>query len=349
MRKAFASVLFLLASLTPVIAQGYNPPAAPPWAYANNYGYWAFPGQAANTFTFTPLNSINGCQVTNVDFAGTPTFAPFSNPIALAPVFISDIQPANSEIVTPSSAFTSNSTTCGAVLPAVNNHVTFTLQSGTGGLQEALNSNATYTASYPTTIYLTPQWYNNIFGIRNTNTTLNAITPLTVLAAAKGSKNGLIVDVTTVPFTTWYWTGAAYTASVQSGTTPFPVLGQYWAFWVPPTAAAGTGAGTGPTISIPINSGAANGTVNLLTGTAPTASGPIFTLTWSATTGTPGVPTNNWNYTVSPVCTITSVGVNPYTGTNAVTGTTGAVVDTYTATATALAPLTAYSWTYHCH
>ena len=335
MRKAFASVLFLLASLTPVIAQGYNPPAAPPWAYANNYGYWAFPGQAANTFTFTPLNSINGCQVTNVDFAGKPTFAPFSNPIALAPVFIQDIQPLNSEVVTPSSAFTSNSTTCGAVLPAVNNHVTFTLQSGTGGLQEALNSNATYTASYPTTIFLTPEWYKLISGISNTNSTLAAITPATVIAAAKGSMNGILVDVTTAPYTYYVWGGTAY----ASGT-------QFWQFWTPPTLAAGTGSGTGPTISLTVGSGAANGTVNILTGTAPTASATIFTLTWATAAPTAAAPNNKWPYV--PTCTITSVGVNPYTGTNAVAG-TAPTVDTYTATATALAPLTAYSWTYHCH
>src|SRR5580698_3903290 len=113
MRRIIASIVFLLASLTPALAQGFNPAGAPPWVYADNYGRWAFQGQAANTYTFSPLNSVNGCQVTQLNFANKPTFYAFANSVALAPVLIADNNSANSEVVTPSTYLTPTSTTCG--------------------------------------------------------------------------------------------------------------------------------------------------------------------------------------------------------------------------------------------
>lgn len=220
MRKAFASVLFLLASLTPVIAQGFNPAGAPPWVFANNYGLWAFQGQAANTYTFTPLNSVNGCQVTQLDFQNKPTFNPFSNTVALAPVLISDINSANSEVVTPGSAFTVTSTTCGANLSPVHSHTTFTMQSGTGGLQEALNAVGGSTQPYPSVVFLTPEWYKLISGISSLNATLSATTPQSVIANAVCSTGAFVYDITTEPWTEYACSGGVLTPTVAPASLP---------------------------------------------------------------------------------------------------------------------------------
>ena len=59
MRKFLALASILLASLTPacVLAQGFNPAAAPPWVYADNWPL-GLPGQAPNTYTFTPAQPM---------------------------------------------------------------------------------------------------------------------------------------------------------------------------------------------------------------------------------------------------------------------------------------------------
>jgi hypothetical protein len=339
MRRIVTFLIFLLAFLTPVyhaVAQGFVPAGAPPWVYADNFGRWAIQGQNANTYTFQ-ASGKSPCYFTKLNFGDSSTFYAFGNGVALAPVFVQDNNSANSEVVTPGSYLVPTQSSCGPAIAPVNPHTTFSLQSGTGGLQEAINTVGGFTAPYPVEIFLTPEWYKLVAGIAGSNSTLAAITPATIKAAAKGSKNAILVDITTAPPTQYVWLGTAY----ASGT-------QYWTSVPPPAIAAGAGAGTGPTIALAAGSNAVSGTVNLTSGTTPTASATIFTLTWNATAGIAGTPTNNWGY--APTCTVTSTGTPAYTGTNAVTGTTGAIVDTYTATATALAASTAgYSWTYLCH
>jgi hypothetical protein len=219
MRKLMATMVCALAALLPALtcgvaaAQGFIPSEAPPWVFAGDYGRWALQGQGANVWSFSP-GSI--CQITQLNYQNKPTFYAFSNTLALAPVLVSDITSSKSEVVTPGSFFTPTQSSCGANLSPVNSHTTFTLQSGTGGLQEALNAvggTATTSAnsSQGTVIYLSKSWYGAISSIGGMNATLAAqVTPASVIASVTGSTRAVLVDITTAPFTTYVWNGSQY-------------------------------------------------------------------------------------------------------------------------------------------
>jgi hypothetical protein len=221
------------------------------------------------------------------------------------------------------------------IAPSLN-HTTFTLQSGTGGLQEAINSVGGFTAANAMEVILSPEWYKLVTGISTQNSTLASTTPATIIAAAKGSVFAIVVDITTAPPTQYVWKGSG---GYASGT-------QYYLLSAtPPTVAAGTGAGTSPTIAIAGNS--VTGTVTLRTGSAvPTAADPIFTLTWPSP-GTAGSPTSGYQY--APTCVYTSTGVAP--GVTVASSVIGPpAVATLTSPAAGLTSSTAgYSWTYLCH
>lgn len=335
MRKAFASLVFLLTLLAPagVLAQGFIPAQAPPWIFADNYGRWAIQSQLPNQYTFYPAAL---CRITELNYGDSKTFGAFASNVGFAPVFIDDVNGANAEVVTPTTAFGSTQVNCGVNLSPANNHTTFTLQSGTGGLQEAINAEGVPTKPYPTVIYLTPEWYKLITGISSLNSTLASITPASVIAAAKGSVTAIVVDVTTAPPSNYVWKGAA---GYVSGT-------QYWKqSSTPPTVAVGAGAGTSPTIAISGNS--VTGTVTLTTGSAvPAAADPVFTLTWPSP-GTAGSPTSGFQYAAT--CTYTSTGT--VTGAGTASSVIGPpVVATFTSLAAGLTSSTAgYQWTYLCH
>lgn len=329
MRRIVLSLIVLLASLTPALAQGFNPAGSPPWVLAANYGRWAYQNQAANTYTFTPLNSVNGCQVTQLDFQNKPTFYAFSNAVALAPVYIADVNSANSEVVTPGSYLTPTSTTCGVNLSPSNSHTTFTLQSGTGGLQEALNA-----LKSGGTILLDSSWYSLVSGIATANSTLtNQITPAGVITSASCVAGETVIDVTSNPWSVY--------GCNQSGAlilqTPAPK----------PSIAAGSGAGGSPTIAILAGSNNSSGTFTLTSGTTPSASATIATVTFSA-------PDYGGGFPYAPTCTVTSVSATePYTSgtvsTTAGSGTSGGTL-VFTASATALTASTSgYKFSYSCH
>ncbi len=203
MRKVTALMTFLLALLAPAvaIAQGFLPAEAPPWVFADNYGRWAIQQQAANSYTFYP-NLI--CQVTQLNFGNRPTFFAFSAAVGYAPVYINDVNATNAEVVTPSTAPINTQEACGPVIAPVNNHTTFTLSSGSGGLQEALNA----IGSNARVIYLTPAWYGLIAGIAGQNATLAAsVSPASVLAAATCASGPIVVDITTAPETQYTCSG----------------------------------------------------------------------------------------------------------------------------------------------
>lgn len=328
MRRILAAFIFLLASLTPAFAQGFNPSGSPSWVYAKNYGLWAFQNQAANVYTFTPLNAINGCQVTQLDYASKPTFYAFSNAVALAPVFIADINSANSEVVTPGSYLAPTGTTCGPTLAPSNSHTTFTLQSGTGGLQEALNALKT-----GGTVILDNSWYGLISGIASQNATLTAsTTPADVITNATCVAGETVIDSTSNPWSA-YGCNASGKLILQ---TPAPK----------PSIAAGAGAGTSPTIAILAGSNNSNGTFTLTTGTTPSASGIVATITFSA-------PDYGGGFPYAPTCTFTSVGASAYTSatvtSTAGSGTSGGT-GVLTASSTALAASTAgFKFKYKCN
>lgn len=330
MRKLMQMMVCLAAVLAPAgaFAQGFVPAQAPPMVYADNYGRWSIQGQNANSYSFTP-SAI--CQVTNLDFKNRPTFFAFGSTVALAPVFISDVNGANSEVVTPGSAATQTQSACSVNLAPANSHTTFALESGTGGLQEAINTLGGATAT-PYTIVLSPEWYKLISGIASANATLTAsVTPADVIANATCASNIQVVDVTSNPWT-YYGCNGSHKLVMQ---TPAPK----------PSVAAGGGAGTSPTITLSAGSNNSMGTVTLTSGTAPSASAAIFTLTFSA-------PDYGGGFPYAPTCTFTSVGANAYTSgtasSTAGSGTTGGT-GVLTASATALTASTAYKFTYSCH
>jgi len=323
---------FLLALLTPVFAaaQGFTPAGGPPWVYADNYGRFVLQGQQPNVYTFQ-VSGFSPCQITQLNFSDQTTFYAFSNAAALAPVFIQDNNSANSEVVTPGSYLAPTETTCGPALTPTNSHTTFSLQSGTGGLQEALNARATKSA----TIILTKEWYSLISGISGSNATLlNSTTPADVITNATCATTGgtVVIDVTATPWAQ-YGCNASHKLTLL---TPAPK----------PSVAASTGAGTSPTIAIVAGSNQSTGTITLTTGTTPTASAIVFTVTFSA-------PDYGGGFTYNPACTVTSVGsANSYTsGTLTYTAGSGTTPGTmiYTASATALTASVAYKFTYSCH
>lgn len=324
MRKVLASIMFTLAVLLPAagFAQGFIPAQAPAYALADNFGRWALQGQGANTYTFQ-VSGLSPCQITKLNYGDSATFYAFSDTDALAPVFISDVNGAESEVVTPGSFLAPTQSSCGPALSPANNHTTFTLQSGTGGLQEALNSVGTRT------ILITKEWYGLIRGISGMNATLLASTsPASVIGNATCAAGQTVVDITTDQWTFLACSGGKLVPSNLPAYAP--------------TIAAGAGAGTGPTIALVTGSTAYSGTVTLTTGTTPTASAAIFILTF------PTAARGGFNY--APSCTFTSIGTPAYTGTVTSSAGSGTPTGTYTATATALtASQAGYSWTYSCH
>jgi hypothetical protein len=105
---------------------------------------------------------------------------------------------------------------------------------------------------------------------------------------------------------------------------------------VAPGIAAGTGAGTGPTVSV-IRASDLAGTVSVLTGTTPTASAVVATITFNAT------------YVTTPTVILTpaNAAAAALTGTSQVFA-VGASATTFTITAgsAALAATTTYLWSY---
>lgn len=329
--RLLAAAVMTIGSLTPVIAQGFPPAAAPPWVYADNFGRWGLPIQSPNVYTFSPTGI---CYVTQLNYTGKQFYA-FGNTVALAPVLVQDVNQANSEIVTPGSFLTPTSISCGPSLAPANSHKVGTiLASGSGGLQEAINSIGASTAPALTTIVISQEWYKLIAQITGQNATLTQnYTPADVITNATCSSLVSVVDVTTAPWT-WYNCNASNKLIVS---TPQPAV----------SVAAGAGAGTSPTIAIEAGSSQGQGTITLTTGTTPTASAAIFTVTFSA-------PDYGGGFRYAPSCTVTSVSsTEAYTSgtvsSTAGSGTSGGTL-VLTASATALtASQAGYKWRYSCH
>lgn len=307
MRKLFSSLAALILAATCAatgFAQG-NQTFAQREFYASDFGQWRVPSQQANTYQWSP-GSLCTVSAGNVNF-----FAFNTN----APVFILDATAANSEVLTPSAVSTTASS-CSVTIAPGNLHYSFSITSGTGGLQEALNQVSSSNA-YPVAIVLDRNWYTLAAAVTGK-------TPAGIIASVAGNAEAILVDRTTAPATSYSWNGTNYTASASNQTVP--------------TVAASTGAGTSPTITV-VGTGT-SGVVTLTSGTTPAATATIFTLTW------PAIASGGFQY--APSCTITSIGTRAYTGTNAsVVG--PPAVDTYTSTSVALtASVSGYKWQYTC-
>lgn len=273
--------------------------------YAADYGQWQIPGQSANTYLFSPGGLCNASASGGQFFAFATT----------APVLIIDATPANTEIVTPSTV-TNTGSQCGFSASPANNHYSFRVTSGTAGLQESLNALAVKSTAYPANIVLDRNWFTAANSLPGT-------TPLTVIGAATGNTHAFLSDVTSAGAINYVWNGSAYVSGTWSN--------------VKPTATAGAGAGTAPTIS---DAGTALvGTVSLASGTA-TTTGTLFTLAWATSAQFLAAPGG---------CTVTSIGANPYTTfTSAVSFASSHGVLTVTVATTAPVASTAYKFSYSC-
>lgn len=307
-------VALILAAVCAVLgfAQSQsNTPYPVPQYYASAFGQWSIQLDNPNTYIFQGRTRCNS-MANNVPFF---TFA------TNAPVWIQDSNTANSEVKTPS-AVVLTAGTCGVTIAPSNNHYTAWLRSGTGGLQEAINGSlGAATSAYPAEIILDRNWYAQA-------STTPGTTAAGIIAAAVGNASVYLLDITTVPNQYYSWNGTAFTPSATNLTAP--------------TVAAGTGAGTGPTIAVVAGSTGTAGSVTLTTGTAPAASGIIFTLTW------PSIALGGFQY--APVCTISSVGTRLYaTGVTTTTAGPPATAVLTASTVALTASVSGYKFSYSCH
>jgi hypothetical protein len=315
MRKTLSIIVALtFAACAAVgVAQTASTPFTAPTYYASSFNLWSINGQSPNTYIFQGRSICNG-QGQNLNFFDFNTNAP---------VWIADSNTTNSEVVTPS-AIVNTAGSCGVTVAPSHNHYTFTLKSGTAGLQEGINATIGQGA-WPTLMILDKNWWTNANQVPGTYAT-------NILGAATGNMTVLIEDITTSPVTFYVWSGTAYTSTNANWKN------------VAPTLAAGAGAGTSPTVANTNQSTAIVGTANVTTGTA-TTTGTLFTETW------PTVANGGPQYAGS--CVVASSGANSYTTfTTAMSstgsGTTFQRILTVTVATTAPIASTAYSFTYNC-
>lgn len=228
----------VLVAPLPAFAQSLPFPAST--YLAANYGNWVIQSQQANTYQFSP---VSYCTVPQTSGG---LFNPFAT---TAPVYIADSTAASSEVVTPSSII-SGSAFCGVVISAVNQHTSFSLRSGTGGLQEALNALTSATLVYPPVIILDRNWYTLAGAVPGTS-------PAAMIAAATvvAGSNVIVVDQTTAPFTVYTVSGTKLASNGASAPFFNTRVSSYTVLTVPTalsTAAASAGlittATTGGTI-----------------------------------------------------------------------------------------------------
>ena len=183
MRKIIASFVLLAATLTGVAVAQSNPH----FVWASAYNNWALPGIAKDTYTFNATTSCIADPYSSKSFGFATT----------APVYLKDFGTAtNSEIVAVSSVVNTVGT-CGFVPTSpAHDHTSFQAQSGTAGLQEALNS--LYAASsYPANVLVDQNFYNQAVSI---GTTASAL-----IGAAVGGAGIDIVDTTKTPWQFYSW------------------------------------------------------------------------------------------------------------------------------------------------
>jgi hypothetical protein len=210
------STIAIVASLLVAGAFAQGPPNYPPtWVYARAYNGWNIVGQQASTYTFnggvcyySPYN--NGQSPSFFDFSGFQGSTTVYNP-----VFIQDSNAALNEIVTPTS--TTNSTaSCGFAATTANSHTSFTLSSGTAGLQEAITNQLQSTPAF--VVVLDKYWYQLVAAFPSTTT------PQSIIGALTGANTVYIVDTTTAPWTFYSWNGSKYVPDSSTGGIAFTSL-----------------------------------------------------------------------------------------------------------------------------
>jgi hypothetical protein len=243
---------------------------------ASQYGTWQVPLTTPNSYAFSPTS----CRVQG----GSSFFFAFT---VGTPIRIVDGNPALNEVVTPTAVVDTNDTCAISVAPVNAHQSPSYLQSATGGLQEALTQSLTTPTT--NTVILNSAWYQSVG-------TSNAAA---VIAAAKGSSQLGLVDVTTVPTSYYAWSGTQYVQVSSGGGATSPATNN---------VLKGTGGPNGIIPAIPgsdyvIPSGSIGGTA---AGTVP---GTSLVLKGSGSTGVavPAIPGTDYVIPSGNVATATAL------------------------------------------
>jgi hypothetical protein len=297
MRKIALGLIVALVALVaigaaPVATAQSGQPYNQRWLFASDFGTFTIRSQTSATYSWSP-GSI--CNVPAGSSA--QSFFAFAT---TQPVEIVDFtNTALNEIVTPT-AVTNTASICSIAVSPANTHYGFYVTSGTGGLQEAINS-VSSTAPYPVMIWIDRNWY----ALANA---LPGTTPAKILAALTGNANAVIVDNTTQPFTYYTYNGTGYSGSGTTVAFPNLKVSSYTNIAAP--TALSTSATTGGIITTSSTGGTIGnaGSTYRLGATCVDASGGETTLsidTASAATIATGTSTstNSINVTSPVGCT----------------------------------------------
>jgi ribosomal protein L11 len=238
------------------------------FAWATDYAYSNLMGQQPNTYTWSmgSAPSPGSCAVTPLNGASPFfVFGPTAHPY---PQYIRDATPALSEVFTPSSTSLTGST-CGFNGSPTNSHVTFWVSSGTAGLYEALQNNASLGGTtYETNVMLDANWYRQMAALPGPPVTNTVITS----TAAPGSTKVQIVDTTTTPWTWYSWSGTQYAVAGVGASPTLAGVNTYTAINNFQNAVTSFGVSAGTTGTLRLYSSGAAFTTTIQPATTPTGS-----------------------------------------------------------------------------
>jgi len=311
-RRGLAVLTIAIVVLACGITAGAQSNLPPTWVFARAYNGWNIVGQQANTFTFNG----GACNYSPYNNGQSPSFFVFSGyqntTQVFFPVAIVDANSAVSEIATPTATVQTGSS-CGFSGGVLNAHTSFTLQSGTAGLQEAI---VTQQQSAPVfNVILDKYWYQSVSALPG------APAPASIIAAVTGNANVGIVDTTTMPWTSYTWNGSKYVASAAFGSVSYTSL---------TVVPAPTALSTSATVAGIITTAATGGTLPAsstyrLAATYVTANGGETTISTdsasTATIQTGGTTATNTITVTSPAAATGAVGWRLYM--TAASGSTG--------------------------
>jgi len=304
MRKIAFGFIVALAALVAICAapvavaqsgQAYNQR----WIFASDFGTWTVRSQTSATYSWSP-GSI--CNVPANSSAQSFFAFATSQPVEIVDITNSTLN----EIVTPT-AVTNTASICSISVAPANTHYGFFVTSGTGGLQEAVNT-VSATAPYSTLIWIDRNWYALVNALPGT-------TPAKVIAALTGNSNAVIVDNTTQPFTYYTYNGTGYSPSGTSASFANLKVSSYTLISAP--TALSTSATSAGIITTATNGGAipASSTYRLAATYVDASGGETLISTDSASTATiatgSGTATNTITVT-SPAAATGAVGWRIY-------------------------------------
>ena len=177
-------LIALIVSAGRGVSQGSNGKVL----FASDFGEWTMPQGTSPTNGMIQYSSPEICKASSEAYN-------FVGPKVGRPLRIHDIDPTLTETVIPTAVIINNST-CTIAATMAHTHYSYYLESGTGGLQEALDYNAT--RWWGALIALTPQW-----------TEQGGLTSMLSLAVGNNSMG--IIDERQSCFMAYNWSGSPIT------------------------------------------------------------------------------------------------------------------------------------------